>query len=360
MADIFTILKTAVDKECSDIHIVPNMPPMVRIYGKLIPIQELGDIILTSQDTQDLIYGILHPEQKKKFEENMELDTSIQIKEIARFRLNVLRQKDGIGAVLRVIPSVIPSPEELAFTPEMIALTKLPRGLVLVTGPTGSGKSTTLACMLNQINKSREEHILTAEDPIEFVYKSEKCVVTQREVGMHTGSFAKALRSALREDPDVVLIGEMRDLETIQAALTIAETGHLVFATLHTTDAPQTVDRIIDVFPPYQQQQIRMMLSVVLKGVICQQLIPKASGKGRVAAREVMIATGAICNIIREGKTHQLYSAIETGMRHGMITLDKCLAQLVKKGLISKEAAISKTSTPEVLTRLLSMGGVVK
>ena len=360
MVDIFTILKKSVDKECSDIHIVPNMPAMVRIYGKLIPIEEMAGEVLTAQDTQNLIYGILHPEQKKKFEESMELDTSVQVKDIARFRLNVLRQKDGVGAVFRVIPSLIPAPGELGFTPEMLELTKLPRGLVLVTGPTGSGKSTTLACMLNQINKSRQEHILTIEDPIEFVYKSEKSVVTQREVGMHTGSFTKALRSALREDPDVVLIGEMRDLETIQAALTIAETGHLVFATLHTTDAPQTVDRIIDVFPPYQQQQIRMMLSVVLKGVICQQLLPKASGKGRVAARELMVATAAICNIIRDGKTHQLYSSIETGMRHGMITLDKSLAQMAKKGAITKEAAMSKTSNPEVLTRLLGMGGAVK
>jgi twitching motility protein PilT len=355
MADIFSILKTAVDKNCSDIHIVPNMPPMVRLSGSLVPMPEMKNEILTGQDTQNLIYGILHPELKKKFEEDMELDTSLQIKEIARFRLNLLRQKDGVGAVLRVIPSVIPAPQDLGFTPAMFELTKLPRGLVLVTGPTGSGKSTTLACMLDQINKSREEHILTIEDPIEFVYKSEKCVVTQREVGLHTTSFAKALRSALREDPNIVLIGEMRDLETIQSALTIAETGHLVFATLHTTDAPQTVDRIIDVFPPYQQQQVRMMLSVVLKGVICQQLLPRLTGKGRVAAREVMIATGAICNLIREGKTHQLYSAIETGSKFGMISLDKTLAELVKKGLIAREAAISKSSNPEIIRRLLGM-----
>lgn len=355
MTDIFTLLKTAVEKDCSDVHIVPNKPPMVRLYGKLVPIPGLESEILTSQDTQNLIYGILHPEQKKQFEENMELDTSLQVKEIARFRLNVLRQKDGIGAVMRVIPSLIPSPADLEFTPEMMELIKLPRGLVLVTGPTGSGKSTTLACMLNQINKLQELHILTIEDPIEFVYKSEKSVVTQREVGMHTGSFVKALRSALREDPNVVLIGEMRDLETIQAALTIAETGHLVFATLHTTDAPQTVDRIIDVFPPYQQQQIRMMVSVVLRGVICQQLLPRATGKGRVAAREVMIATAGICNIIREGKTHQLYSAIETGKKYGMISLDKSLEELVRKKLITRDAAMAKCSNPEVLSRLLGL-----
>ncbi|RLD15951.1 MAG: type IV pili twitching motility protein PilT [Caldiserica bacterium] len=356
MIDIFEVLKTAVEKNASDIHIVPQKPVMVRIYGKVIPLSGFEDKVLSSEETQQLIYGILHPDQRKKFEENLELDTSLQVKDISRFRVNVLMQKNGIGAVLRVIPSKIPEPEDLGFTPAMIELTKLPRGLVLVTGPTGSGKSTTLACMLELINKEREEHILTIEDPIEFVYESKKCIITQREVGMHTRSFANALRAALREDPDIVLIGEMRDLETIQSALTIAETGHLVFATLHTTDAPQTIDRIIDVFPPYQQQQIRMQLSVVLRGVICQQLLPRMDGKGRVAAREIMIVTPAVSNLIREGKTHQLYSAIETGSKFGMISLDRSLAELVKKGLISKDIALMKANNPENLKRLLGAG----
>jgi len=356
MIDIFEVLKTAVSNKASDIHFVPTKPIMVRIYGKVVPLKGFEDKILSPEDTQNLIYGVLHPDQRKKFEENLELDTSLQIRDISRFRVNVLMQKNGLGAVLRVIPSEIPEPETLRFTPAMLEFTKLPRGLILVTGPTGSGKSTTLACMLEKINKEREEHILTIEDPIEFVYESKKCIITQREVGMHTKSFTNALRSALREDPDIVLIGEMRDLETIQAALTIAETGHLVFGTLHTTDAPQTIDRIIDVFPPYQQQQIRMQLSVVLRGVICQQLLPKVDGSGRVAAREIMVVTPAVSNLIREGKTHQLYSAIETGGKFGMISLDKALSELYRKSFISKDMAIMKANNPENVKRMLGMG----
>jgi twitching motility protein PilT len=252
-------------------------------------------------------------------------------------------------AVLRIISGKIPSPEELALPPVITDLANLPRGLVLVTGPTGSGKSTVLACLINLINQRRHSHILTIEDPIEFIYENKNSVVRQREIGQQSHNFAAALKHALRQDPDVVMIGEMRDLETIGAALTMAETGHLVFATLHTTDAAQTVDRIIDVFPAHQQQQIRAQLSTVLKAVICQTLLPKLNAKGRVAAREIMIVTPAIANLIREGKSHQIYGAIDTGVRVGMISLDKALLDLVKRGLISTEDAVAKANHPETL-----------
>lgn len=351
--DMIDVLTEAVRSDVSDIHIVPRKPVMVRLHGELIPLPAYKDTVLTAEDTKDLIYSILYDEQKQKYEENHELDCSFQIENVSRFRVNVLMQKDGTAAVLRVISSKIPSPEALAFTPAMIACTKYARGMVLVTGPTGSGKTTTLACLLNMLNEQRKEHVLTIEDPIEFVYESKGCVFTQREVGSSTKSFTNALRSALREDPDIVLVGEMRDLETIGAALTIAETGHLVFGTLHTTDAPQTVDRIIDVFPPYQQQQVRMQLSVTLKAVITQQLLPTVDGKGRVAAREILIVTPAIANLIREGKTHLIYGALDTGVKVGMIPMDKSLAQLVKAGKISKEMAMMKANKPEVLAQLI-------
>lgn len=344
--EMFDILKTAVESQASDIHIIVNMPPMMRVYGEMKPMQM---DVLTAEEAKRLVYGILYDEQKQFFEEHWELDCSFQIPNLSRFRVNVLLQKDGIGAVLRVISSKIPEPEEIRLPQTVIDFANLPNGMVLVTGPTGSGKSTTLACLIDFINRRHSGHIITIEDPIEFVYEKKNCVINQREVGAHTHSFEAALKHALRQDPDVVLVGEMRDLETISTALTIAETGHLVFATLHTTDAAQTIDRIVDVFPPFQQQQIRVQLSVILRGVVCQQLIPHVSGKGRVASREIMVCTPAIANLIREGKTHQIYSAIETGQKFGMLSGDRALANLVKEGLVKKEDVMMKAHNPETI-----------
>jgi twitching motility protein PilT len=343
--EIIDILTLAVDRGASDIHIVIGRPPMARIRGDIEPLSEFP--IITPDESKKLIYSILQDEQKCRFEENYELDCSIQIEKVARFRANIFLQKYGVEAVFRVIPSQIPKPEEIGLTPEIVNLTDLPRGLVLVTGPTGSGKSTTLACLIELINQKYKKHILTIEDPIEFVYENKNSIIRQREVGTHTKSFATALKYALRQDPDVILIGEMRDLETISAALTIAETGHLVFATLHTQDAAQTVDRIIDVFPSHQQQQVRIQLSGTLKAVISQVLLPRRDTFGRVAAREIMIVTPAIANLIRESKTHQIYTAIETGAKYGMITLDRSLIELVRKGMVSLEDAVSKAQNPE-------------
>lgn len=346
--EIFDILTTAVKKGASDIHIVVGKPPMYRLIGEMRPIEGFTEII-TPEEAKRLIYSLLYDEQKRKFEETLELDCSFNIPNVSRFRVNVLMHRNGIGAVLRVISTKIPAPEQLGFQQVITNLANLPRGFVLVTGPTGSGKSTTLACLIDIINTTRKEHILTVEDPIEFIYESKGCIVTQREVGQHTLSFASALKHALREDPDIVLVGEMRDLETIAAAITIAETGHLVFATLHTTDAPSTVDRIIDVFPPHQQQQVRMQLSTSLQAVISQTLIPTADGMTRVAAREIMIATPAVTNLIREGKTHQLYQTVEVGAKQGMISLDKALAQLVRDGSIKIDDALAKAHNPEMV-----------
>lgn len=344
--EIKEILRVAVKYGASDVHIVPERPPFLRINGD---IRALNVEPFTKEDTQKIVFGALPERLMNKFKGERELDTSLVVEGIGRFRLNVLEQKDGIGAVLRVIPTGIPKPEEIGLNETMVGLTEFPRGMVLVTGPTGSGKSTTLACMINLINQNRKQHILTIEDPIEYVYPKLNCVVTQREIGTNSNSFSASLKRALRQDPDIVLIGEMRDLETISAALTLAETGHLVFGTLHTTDAAQTVDRIIDVFPPYQQQQIRTQLSVTLKAVISQQLIPLAEGKGRVAAREVMIVNPAISNLIREGKTHQIYTAIDVGGKFGMQSLDKNLAELYRKGIITHESAIAKANNPSLL-----------
>src|SRR3989339_858615 len=343
--EMFDILKTAVDRNASDIHLVIGKPPMLRVRGSILAIEEMP--VLSLEDSRKLIYSILNDDQKSKFEQNMELDCSFSLRGVSRFRVNVFMQKNGPEAVLRVISSKIPEPEELKLTPSILQFADMPRGLVLVTGPTGSGKSTTLACLLNLVNQKRYEHILTIEDPIEFVYENKNCIVRQREVGQQTKSFSNALKYALRQDPDVVLIGEMRDLETISAALTIAETGHLAFATLHTTGAAQAVDRIIDVFPPHQQQQVRVQLSVTLKGVVSQTRLPKADGIGRVAAREVMVVTPAISNLIREGKTHQIYSAIETGGKFGMISLDRAMLQLVQEGLVNMDDAVAKAHNPE-------------
>jgi twitching motility protein PilT len=344
--EMIDILKACVQKGASDLHFVIGQPPMIRQDGDLKPMTDFP--ALTAEESRRLIYTMLSDTQKAKFEEDWELDFSVAVDQVSRFRANILVQKNGVEAVLRVISSKIPSPEELGLPQAITDLANLPRGLVLVAGPTGAGKSTTLACLVNQINVKRRSHILTIEDPIEFVYENKNSIFRQREIGSQSRSYSAALKHALRQDPDVVLIGEMRDLETIGAALTMAETGHLVFGTLHTTDAAQTIDRIIDVFPAYQQQQIRTQLSSVLKGVVCQTLIPRINAKGRVAAREIMIVTPAISNMIREGKVHQIYGAIETGARVGMIGLDKALQDLVKRGLISAEEAAAKANHPEI------------
>ncbi len=348
------ILMAAVKFDASDIHIIPGRPPFLRINGEM---KSLNTDVLTSADVQDLIFGFLNESLINKFKKNMELDTSISVQGIGRFRVNVLEQKDGIGAVLRVIPSEIPLPQEIGIGERLLELSEVPRGMVLVTGPTGSGKSTTLASLINDINKNRRDHIITIEDPIEYVYPRKKCVITQREIGSHSNSFKEALKRAMRQDPDVCLVGEMRDLETISSALTLAETGHLVLATLHTTDAAQTVDRIIDVFPPYQQQQVRTQLAGVLKAVVCQQLMITADEKGRVAAREIMVVTSGISNLIREGKTHQIYSALETGQQEGSQTLDKDLIRLVKTGKITSGTAVAKSNNPDMIQKQLRESG---
>ncbi|MFH2202439.1 MAG: type IV pilus twitching motility protein PilT [Elusimicrobiota bacterium] len=348
--ELVEILKQAVGSGASDIHIVIGRAPIMRVDGE---IQEIpGFNPLSADEAKRLIYSILYEEQRAKFEEHWELDCSFAVKGFARFRVNVLLQRNGVEAVMRVINSVIPTPEQLRLTPSIINFSNLPRGLVLVTGPTGSGKSTTLACMIEMINQKFSHHVLTVEDPIEFVYESKKSIFRQREVGQNTKSFGAALKGALRQDPDVILVGEMRDLETISLAITAAETGHLCFGTLHTKDAPSTIDRIIDVFPPHQQTQIRVQLSVTLQGVVSQLLLPRADGGGRIAAREIMITTPAISNLIREGKNHMIYGAIDTGAKAGMQSMDQALAHLVKQGLIGLEEAAKRAHSIKNLEQL--------
>ena len=354
MPDMVTILRTAVQRGSSDIHICVNKPPMMRLNGEIVPVID-GAPPLTAEQAKALIFSTLYDEQRAKFEKDWELDCSFAVTGVSRFRLNVLMARNGAEAVMRVIPSVIPTPEQLKLPPAVVGLASIPKGLVLVTGPTGSGKSTTLAALIDQINNKRKGHILTVEDPIEFTYEAKSCVVRQREVGQHTRSFSNALRAALREDPNVILVGEMRDLETIQLTITAAETGHLTFATLHTQDAPSTVDRIIDVFPPHQQTQVRVQLAASLQGVVSQILLPRKDGKGRVAAREIMIMTPAISNLIREGKTHMIYSAIETGGKFGMVPMDKALAALVLSNQISFEVADAKAHNKEGFKKLCNM-----
>ncbi len=351
--DLAELLQYAVQYGASDLHLTVGRPPMVRISGRLIPSgyeTELG-----ADEVKALVYSVLTDDQKAKFEEESELDFSIGIPGVSRFRVNIFRQRGSVAGVFRTIGETIPGFDDLGLTETVRQLALLPRGLVLVTGPTGSGKSTTLAAVLNLINQEKEGHIVTIEDPIEFVHPHCRCTINQRELGADTHSFTRALKSVLREDPNVILVGEMRDLETIAAALTLAETGHLVLSTLHTQDAAQTVDRIIDVFPPYQQEQIRVMLASCLKGVISQILIPRADGVGRVAARETMVVTPAIAAIIREGKTHQIYSAIQTGSRDGMCTMEKSLADLYLAGVIGPEDAISKANHPQELKHLAGL-----
>jgi len=340
----------AVEHGASDLHVTTNLPPTVRIDGRLftLPFERLKPI-----DTQRIVYDILTDRQIERFEREHELDFSYGIRGLGRFRVNVFMQRGSAAAALRSIPTSVPDIHELGLPPVVLDLTTRHSGLILVTGQTGSGKSTTLACMLNHVNHTRSCHILTVEDPIEYLHSHAMSMVNQREIGEDSLSFAAALRSALREDPDVVLVGEMRDLETVEAALNVAETGHLVFGTLHTRSAPQTVDRIIDVFPPHQQEQVRAVLSNTLEAVITQQLIPRANGAGRVPALEIMIATSAIRNLIREAKTHQMPSVIETGMHYGMQTMDGSLADLVRRGMITHEEGAARALDPENFQRLL-------
>jgi twitching motility protein PilT len=350
------VLKAAFDMGASDIHITVGQPPMVREKGEMVPVPNFP--VLKKEHTKKLIYGIISKEHQELFEKELELDCSYYIPDLCRFRVNVMLQKENIDAVLRVIPSVITKASDIDLADNIMKFAKLPRGLVLVTGPTGSGKSTTLAALIQDINLNRKEHIITIEDPIEFVYTSEQCVVRQREVGADTNSFTNALKHVLRQDPDIILVGELRDLETISLAITAAETGHLVFATLHTQDAAQTIDRIIDVFPTHQQTQVRVQLASSLCGVVCQQLLPRLDGKGRAAAREVMVITSAISNLIREGKTHQIYSAIETGGKHGMASMNSHLLDLVTKKIVDPEVAVSKSSNPQDLVGKIQSAGI--
>lgn len=344
--DIMELLAFATKESASDVHISSGEPPMIRIYGDM---RKIDMPPLMREDVHTVLYNILNDQQRKAYEEHYELDFAIAITGIGRFRVNAFLQNRGESIVFRTIPEKIPLLEQLNMPAIVAELTKKEKGLILLTGPTGSGKSTTLAAMLDLINREYKCHILTIEDPIEFVHKSKNSLVNQRELGSNTHSFANALRSALREDPDVILVGEMRDLETISLALTAAETGHLVLATLHTSSAPKTVDRIIDVFPAEQQQQIRTMLSESLQAVIAQQLIKRTEGIGRIAALEIMIGTPAVRNLIRENKIAQIPSALQTGRQHGMQTMDQALLDLYRNGLVSKESIRNFVSTPAVL-----------
>ena len=348
------LLGALLDHEGSDLHLTAGAPPVVRVHGELERIE--GYPALSPRGLQGMIYAILPQKLRERFEQELELDMSYSLPGRARFRVNVYMQRDAIGAAFRVIPFEIKAIEDLGLPSVVADLARFQRGFVVVTGPTGSGKSTTLASMVDVVNTERKGHIMTVEDPIEFLHKHKSCIVNQREVGADTHGFASALKHVLRQDPDVILVGEMRDLETISTAITAAETGHLVFATLHTQDAPQTIDRIIDVFPPHQQQQVRVQLATTLMGVVTQQLIPTQDGKGRVAAIEVLVTTPAIRNLIREGKVHQIYSAMQAGGRFGMQTMDMSLAQHVKAGHISQQLAFERCHEPDELQRL--MGGV--
>ncbi len=338
--DITELLAFSVDHDASDLHLSTGMPPAIRVDGD---IRKVNIPPLEDKDVNALVYDIMTDRQRKEYEENLEVDFSFEVPNLARFRVNAFNQNRGPAAVFRTIPSKILSLDDLGCPDIFRRISENPRGLVLVTGPTGSGKSTTLAAMVDYINDSKRDHILTIEDPIEFVHENKQCLINQREVHRDTLSFNAALRSALREDPDVILVGEMRDLETIRLAMTAAETGHLVFGTLHTTSAPKTIDRIVDVFPAEEKSMVRSMLSESLRAVISQTLIKKVGG-GRVAAHEIMIGVPAIRNLIREDKIAQMYSAIQTGMSHGMQTMDQCLQNLLSRGLITREDAMSKAS----------------
>ncbi len=354
MANLHQLLKAMVEKGASDLHITTGSPPQLRIDGQLVPLKTTP---LTPVETKQICYSILTDSQKHKFEEDNELDLSFGVKQLSRFRANIFMQRGAVAGAFRAIPFKIMSFQELGLPPVVSDLAKKPRGLILVTGPTGSGKSTTLASIIDRINQERHEHIMTIEDPIEYLHPHKNCLVNQREIGADTRSFKTALKYILRQDPDVVLVGEMRDLETIEAALVIAETGHICFATLHTNGAVQTINRILDVFPPYQQPQVRAQLSFVLEGVLSQVLISRAGGAGRVLALEVMIPNPAIRNLIREDKVHQIYSSMQVGQtKFGMQTFNQSLASLVARRLITTDDALGRSSDPEELRSLLASG----
>jgi twitching motility protein PilT len=352
------LLGHALALDASDLHVTVGAKPTVRVHGDLRPLDQYD--ILQPDQVRRMIYAILTQRQRERLEQELELDLSYSLPGRARFRVNVYFQRDAIGAAFRFIPFIIRSLEELGLPAQVSDFARLPRGLVVVTGPTGSGKSTSLAALIDIINTERDVHIMTVEDPIEYLHRHKRALVNQREVGADTHSFASALKHVLRQDPDVILVGEMRDLETIQTAITAAETGHLVFATLHTQDAPQTIDRIIDAFPPHQQQQIRVQLSTTLQGVVTQQLLQTWDGRGRTVAAEVLVATPAVRNLIREAKVHQIYSAMQAGARYGMRTMDQALAYLVTNGKISMELAKQRCHDPQELERLVTgtSGGV--
>ncbi len=352
--DFADLLLEVIERNASDLHLTAGAHPTVRVRGQLQPLEDYP--VMTTEMTREIVYSILSNDQRQRLETDWQIDFAYAIPNRARFRVNAYYQRAAIGAAFRLIPFSIKSVDELGLPSVLHELARKPRGFVLVTGPTGSGKSTSLAAVVDEINATRAEHIMTIEDPIEFLHGHKKCVVNQREIGSDAQSFAAGLKAALRQDPDVILVGEMRDLETIHTALTAAETGHLVFATLHTQDTPQTIDRIIDVFPASQQQQVRVQLSVALQGIVTQQLLPTADGAGRVAACEVLLATPAIRNLIREGKTHQIYSSLQTGASVGMQTMDAALATLVRSGKITQKLAEARSSTPEELRRLLGAG----
>ncbi|MEM9037711.1 MAG: PilT/PilU family type 4a pilus ATPase [Actinomycetota bacterium] len=345
------LLVEMVEKGGSDLHLTAGMPPAIRLNGEMTRLEQHPP--LNGSEIRRLVYEVLTQKQRERFEEHLELDTSHSIPDKGRFRVNVFVQRNSVGAVMRAIPSEIVPFSTLNLPESVKQFAEVPRGLVLVTGPTGSGKSTTLASLLDVINESQTRHIMTVEDPIEFVHRHKRCVVNQREVGEDTHSFEKALKHVLRQDPDVILLGEMRDLETISTALTAAETGHLVFATLHTQDAPQSIDRMIDVFPPEQQQQVRVQLAVTLQGVVTQTLLKTRDGRGRVAACEILVAIPAVRNLIREGKAHQIYSTMQAGAKYGMQTMDQSLADLVKAGRIELDAAIEKCADEQNLRTLI-------
>jgi twitching motility protein PilT len=351
MANMHQLLKAMIEKGASDLHLTTGTPPQLRIDGKL---HALKMPPLSPQDTKQLCYSVLTDAQKHRFEESSELDLSFSVQRLSRFRGNVFVQRGNVAGAFRAVPFKILTFEELGLPPIVADLAKRPRGLVLVTGPTGSGKSTTLASIIDKINEDRHEHIITVEDPIEYLHPHKGCVVNQREIGADTQGFKQALKYILRQDPDVVLIGELRDLETIEAALTVAETGHLCFATLHTNSAAQTINRIVDVFPPYQQSQIRQQLSFVLEGVMCQSLIPRANGPGRAMALEVMVPNPAIRHLIRDDKVHQIYSAMQVGQgKFGMQTMNQSLASLVQRRLITMDDAIGRSSDEQELRQLI-------
>jgi twitching motility protein PilT len=353
--DFADLLLDVLERRASDLHLTSGSQPMIRVRGRLVPLEEYPKLM--PADTREIVYGILTNDQRQRLETDWQIDFAYAIPGKARFRVNAYFQRSSLGAAFRLIPSIITPIDDLGLPPVVHDFCKKPRGFVLVTGPTGSGKSTSLASMIDEINSTREEHIMTVEDPIEFLHGHKKCIVNQRELGSDAQSFAMALKAALRQDPDVILVGEMRDLETISTALTAAETGHLVFATLHTQDAPQSIDRMIDVFPSHQQQQVRVQLSVALQGVVTQTLLPTADGSGRAVACEVLVPTPAVRNLIREGKTHQIYSTMQTGAASGMQTMDAALATLVRSGKITQRVAEGASSTPDELKRLMTAPG---